>query len=86
MQWKKRQFPVRTSFAMTINKSQGQSLSRVGVWLEEPVFALGQFYIACSRVGNPDNIKYAIKPYGDFPANATRNVVYHKVFQSGNIN
>ena len=29
MEWKRRQFPVRTSFAMTINKSQGQSLERV---------------------------------------------------------
>lgn len=81
MQWKRRQFPVRTAFAMTINKSQVQSLSVVGVWLEEPVFAHGQLYVASSRVGHPDNIKYAVKPYQNFPANATRNVVYHEVFE-----
>jgi len=32
-------FPVRLSFAMTINKSQGQSLDLVGMYLPEPVFA-----------------------------------------------
>ena len=30
---KRRQFPVRVSYAMTINKSQGQTLSKVGVYL-----------------------------------------------------
>ncbi len=55
--WKRRQFPVRTAFAMTINKSQEQSLAHVGVWLEEPVFPHGQLYVAASRVGNPNDIK-----------------------------
>lgn len=30
---RRRQFPLRISYAMTINKSQGQTLSRVGVYL-----------------------------------------------------
>ena len=85
MEWKRRQFPVRTSFAMTINKSQGQSLARVGVWLEESVFSHGQLYVACSRVGNPSNIKYAIKKHNDYPENATRNVVYKEVFHTGRL-
>lgn len=29
------QFPVRLAFAMTINKSQGQSFHRVGIYLDE---------------------------------------------------
>jgi ATP-dependent DNA helicase PIF1 len=35
------QFPIRPAFVMTINKAQGQSLSHVGIYLEEPVFAHG---------------------------------------------
>ncbi|XP_074291818.1 uncharacterized protein LOC141618623 [Silene latifolia] len=39
----RRQFPLAVCFAMTINKSQGQSLSRVGLYLPRPVFTHGQF-------------------------------------------
>ena len=36
------QFPVRLCFAMTVNKSQGQSLEHVGVDLRTPAFTHGQ--------------------------------------------
>ena len=35
---KRLQFPVLLAFAMTINKSQGQTFDRVGIYLPEPVF------------------------------------------------
>ncbi|XP_035843890.1 ATP-dependent DNA helicase PIF1-like [Helianthus annuus] len=38
----RRQFPLSLCFAMTINKSQGQSLERVGLYLPRPVFSHGQ--------------------------------------------
>jgi hypothetical protein len=80
--WQRRQFPVRVAFAMTINKSQGQSLARVCVWLDEPVFAHGQLYVAASRVGNPHSICFAIKQMPDLPPTATRNVVYSEVLST----
>ena len=56
-----RQFPVRLAFAMTINKSQGQTFrGRVGVFLPDPVFGHGQLYVAAPRVVHPDNIRFCI--------------------------
>lgn len=50
------QFPFRVSFAMTINKSQGLTLKRVGLHLETQVFSHGQLYVALSRVGRPSGV------------------------------
>ncbi|XP_044745405.1 uncharacterized protein LOC123307240 [Coccinella septempunctata] len=47
---KRRQFPVRICFALTINEAQGQTFDQVGIYLETPVFAHGQLYVAFSRV------------------------------------
>ena len=44
---KRRQFPIIPAYAITINKSQGQTFEYVGVHLNEPVFSHGQLYVAC---------------------------------------
>ncbi|XP_035205904.1 ATP-dependent DNA helicase PIF1-like [Stegodyphus dumicola] len=69
-QFKRLQFPVRLSFAMSINKAQGQSLKVVGLDLRKPCFSHGQLYVGCSRVGNADNL-HILAPNG-----RTLNIVY----------
>jgi hypothetical protein len=46
---------------MTINKSQGQTLEKNGVYLPEPIFGHGQFYVGGSRSGDPDNLTFYIE-------------------------
>ena len=83
--WSRRQFPVRTAFATTINKSQGQSLKHVGVWLRREIFTHGQLYVAASRVGSPDHIKFAIQPDISQAPNTTLNITFKEVLvRSGN--
>ena len=53
----RKQFPVRLCFAITINKSQGQSVKHVELDLSSFVFTHGQFYVAVSRVTSISNIK-----------------------------
>ena len=75
------QFPIRLAFSFAILKSQGQTLSKVAVWLQEPYFGHGQFNVAASRVGNPNNIKFFLprgKNQSDF---TTHNVVYQELLQ-----
>jgi ATP-dependent DNA helicase PIF1 len=66
------QFPVRIAFAMTINKAQGQSLNVAGINLSSPCFSHGQLYVACSRVGNPNNLYIYCKE------GQTKNIVYEE--------
>ena len=66
-EWTRRQFPVKVCFAMTINKSQGQTLQHIGIWLSDSCFGHGQLYVAVSRVGSPLQIKFAIKKIDSYP-------------------
>jgi ATP-dependent DNA helicase PIF1 len=69
-EFKRLQFPIRTSFAMTINKSQGQSLKTAGLYLESECFSHGQLYVGCSRVGSSQCIVFHA------PGEKTTNIVY----------
>ncbi|KAK5809394.1 hypothetical protein F5H01DRAFT_381776 [Linnemannia elongata] len=74
------QFPARPAFAMIINKSQGQTLDTVGIYLKKPVFAHGQLYVALSRVTNRNNVHVLIEGQeADTRYDCTTNVVYPEI-------
>jgi ATP-dependent exoDNAse (exonuclease V) alpha subunit len=78
----RKQFPLSVCFAMTINKSQGQSLANVGLYLPRPVFTHGQLYVACSRVTSKKGLKILICDKDGQRLNTTSNVVYQEVFNN----
>ncbi|XP_050887928.1 uncharacterized protein LOC127093069 [Lathyrus oleraceus] len=78
----RRQFPIIFSYAMTINKSQGQSLDSVGLYLPTPVFSHGQLYVAISRVKSKSGLKILIHDKDNSPCSTTTNVVYKEVFEA----
>ncbi|CAO3639540.1 unnamed protein product [Mucor hiemalis] len=84
--FKRKQFPIRPAFAMTINKAQGQTLDSVGLYLPEPVFGHGQLYVAFSRVKSPDSIKILLKKEESKIEGQegyyTKNVVFTEVLQT----
>jgi ATP-dependent DNA helicase PIF1 len=51
---------------MIVNKSQGQNVLNVGVYLPAPMFSHGQLYVAMSRAKLRTNIKIlALLPDAD---------------------
>ena len=80
--FQRRQFPLIVSYAMTINKSQGQSLAHVGLFLRKPVFSHGQFYVAISRVTSREGLKILVCDEDDVGVDSTVNVVYKEVFRN----
>ncbi|KAL1314930.1 hypothetical protein AAHE18_16G224300 [Arachis hypogaea] len=67
-------------FAMTINKSQGQSLSHVGLYLSKSVFTHRQLYVALSRVKN--GLKVLILDKDGNPKSSIINVMFKEVFNN----
>ncbi len=74
----RKQFPLRLAYAMTINKSQGQTLSHVDLHLEDDVFSHGQLYVAFSCAKAPANIKVQLPDTVHGWSGLMRNVVYEE--------
>ena len=69
----RRQFPVQLCFAISINKSQGQSLPEVGLDLRNSVFSHGQLYVALSRVTNVSKLHVLLR---DQASRTVENIVW----------
>ena len=67
--------PVNVAFAITINKSQGQTLDNVGVYLPTDPFTHGQLHVVLSRVKNKNNTKVVIGSKNYW----VKNIVYKEV-------
>lgn len=84
---RRRQFPVRLAFGISINKSQGQTLSVLRLYSTTQVFTHGQLYVAMSRVRSSDEVKVCIKHSMEQESSiegsteVSTNVVYKEVFQ-----
>ena len=80
----RKQFPVRLSFAITINKSQGQTIPNVGIYLPRHVFSHGQLYVALSR-GVSQNLTKVLIKEGKIEGedeDFTKNVVFKDILLS----
>jgi hypothetical protein len=76
----RRQFPVRLAWAMTINKSQGQSLEYVGInFAKSWAFAHGQAYVAFSRAYDNTKVKVLLPDDDLGKQNVFANVVYKEI-------
>ncbi|KAH1205331.1 hypothetical protein GmHk_16G046065 [Glycine max] len=77
-------FLVKLSFAITINKSQGQTIPNVGIYLPQHVFSHGQLNVALSRGVSQVSTKILIregKLEGE-DGNFTKNVVFKEILLS----
>ena len=83
---RRRQFPIRLAYCITINKGQGQSLETVGLYLPSPeaIFSHGQLHVALSRVKNPLGLKIMVCGTDKSKSGEVciKNVVYREVFES----
>ena len=88
--FKRLQFPVLLALAyyLTLNRAQGQSLDKAGLYLPKSVFSHGHLYVGCSRCGDPDCVfVYAdqsefdhVREHLDENKSYTRNIVYPEIF------
>jgi len=78
----RRKFQISLCFAMTINKIQGKTLNKVGLYLPRPVFTHGQLYVVVSRVKSKKGLKLLILDDNGNTGHSTTNVVYREIFEN----
>ncbi|XP_071713210.1 uncharacterized protein [Rutidosis leptorrhynchoides] len=78
---RRKQLPLKISYAMTLNKSQGQSFNKIGIYLPKPVFGHGQLYVALSRATSPYGLKILMKQHENHNPKTTKNIVFKDFLQ-----
>ena len=58
------QLPLRLAYSVTINKAQGQTFDKVGIYLPKPVFSHGQLYVAFSRARALGDVRVKVEDTG----------------------
>ncbi|KAL9242236.1 hypothetical protein vseg_016256 [Gypsophila vaccaria] len=85
-QFQRKQFPLKLSFAMTINKSQGQTLERVAIYLRQPCFSPGHLYVALSRARQASKVSVVTaNTEGKLTGKQVQNVVSFDVLRMAGI-
>ena len=87
--FKRTQYPVLGAYYITMNRAQGQTLEKAGMYLEESVFTHGHLYVGFGRCGDPRNFfVYAnqsefqhIQKHLEKGKCYTRNIVYPELLQ-----
>lgn len=89
------QFPLRLAYAMTSNRSQGQSTDYLGYDLTDDAFTHGQNYVPFSRVRRYDRIRLLVRPEcilpncfdgTDTPTAYIKNIIYPSIILHPQIN
>ena len=75
---KRKHFLVTVAFALTINKSQGQTIPNVGICLPESVLSHGQLYVALSRGKSFANTKVLSLENDEVETAITKTVVFQE--------
>lgn len=75
----RQKYPIRLCYAITISKSKGQTLDKVGLYQPKPDFLHWQFYVAISRVTLRRGLKILALDEAGEPTMETRNIVYREV-------
>ena len=82
-EFERKQFPLRLCCAITVNKSQGQTLSKVCLDLREPPFTHGQLYVGASRVKTREDILVLTrKEHLEDDRALNKNIVYSELLRS----
>ena len=69
---------------MTINKSRGQFVDKIGIYIENKIFIHGQLYVALSIVKSPNGLYILNHDTVNKYENRVKNIVYKEVLHNGN--
>ena len=77
------QLPLRLVYTVAINKAQGQTFDKVGIYLLKPVFLIGLLYVSFLRARALGDVRVKVKDTDQQqPEIVTRNIVCCKVLSN----